>query len=284
MSVTYVHGYDRHEAVRLQDQASTLEDLLHGDTHYPEGSFVLEAGCGVGAQTVPLAQRSPGARFTAVDISAASLAAAERKAHTAGLSNVRFLQGEIEALPFEPGSFDHLFVCFVLEHLPAPVQALAALRRLVRPGGTVTVIEGDHGSTYFHPDSAGGPGCGRLPGRAAAQGRGQRPDRPAALSLLNEAGCTDIRVTPRMVYVDGSRPNLADGFTRRTFTAMIAGVREPAIAAGLSDPEGFDAGITALGRAAEPDGVFATRSSRLSRASRDQPSRADASLSLSSCR
>jgi hypothetical protein len=59
-----------------------------------------------------------------------------------------------------------------------------------------------------------------------------------------------------MVYVDGSRPNLADGFTRRTFTAMIAGVREPAIAAGLSDPERFDAGITALGRAAEPDGVF----------------------------
>jgi SAM-dependent methyltransferase len=226
MSVTYVHGYDRHEAVRLQDQASTLEDLLHGDTHYPEGSFVLEAGCGVGAQTVPLAQRSPGARFTAVDISAASLAAAERKAHTAGLSNVRFLQGEIEALPFEPGSFDHLFVCFVLEHLPAPVQALAALRRLVRPGGTVTVIEGDHGSTYFHPDSAAARAAvdcqvelQRRAGGNALIGRQLYP-------LLHEAGCTDIRVTPRWSMSTGAgRPG------RRVHAANLhghdRGVREP---------------------------------------------------------
>ena len=56
--------------------------------------------------------------------------------------------------PFHDGSFDHLFVCFVLEHLPEPADALARLAALVRPGGTVTVIEGDHGSAYFHPDSA----------------------------------------------------------------------------------------------------------------------------------
>jgi hypothetical protein len=37
---------------------------------------------------------------------------------------------------------------------------------------------------------------------------------------------------------------------------MIAGIREPAIAAGLTDPKRFDAGIAGLGRAAEPGGVF----------------------------
>jgi hypothetical protein len=48
----YVHGYDSRENRRLQDQADTLAELLHHDTAYPAGSVVLEAGCGVGAQTV----------------------------------------------------------------------------------------------------------------------------------------------------------------------------------------------------------------------------------------
>ncbi|MFG2542571.1 hypothetical protein ACGFOM_09085 [Streptomyces sp. NPDC048594] len=74
--------------------------------------------------------------------------------------------------------------------------------------------------------------------------------------LLHEAEWSDITVTPRVVYVDGSRPELADSFTRRTFTAMISGVREPAVAAGLIDPRTFDSGIAALRRTAEPDGVF----------------------------
>jgi tRNA G46 methylase TrmB len=67
VSAVYVHGYHPRENERLQDQAGTLVDLLHSDTSYPSGSVVLEAGCGVGAQTVTLAQRSPNARFVSVD-------------------------------------------------------------------------------------------------------------------------------------------------------------------------------------------------------------------------
>lgn len=59
-----------------------------------------------------------------------------------------------------------------------------------------------------------------------------------------------------MVYVDSSRPDLVDGFTRKTFTPMIEGVREPAIASGLSDAVAFDAGVEALHRTTEADGVF----------------------------
>jgi hypothetical protein len=65
-----------------------------------------------------------------------------------------------------------------------------------------------------------------------------------------------VRVSPRMVYVDSSRPDLVDGFTRKTFTAMIEGVRQFAIEAGLTDPEAFDAGVRHLRRTAEADGVF----------------------------
>ncbi|MGH7359521.1 MAG: SAM-dependent methyltransferase, partial [Candidatus Rokuibacteriota bacterium] len=70
----YVHGYSDREADRLVDQATTLTELLHHDTHYPAGAAVLEAGCGVGAQTVALASRSPGARILSIDVSVESLA------------------------------------------------------------------------------------------------------------------------------------------------------------------------------------------------------------------
>jgi hypothetical protein len=59
-----------------------------------------------------------------------------------------------------------------------------------------------------------------------------------------------------MVYVDSSRPELVDGFTRKTFTAMVAGVREAALAAGLTERERFDTGVRDLLRTTEPDGVF----------------------------
>ncbi|MFA7004784.1 MAG: class I SAM-dependent methyltransferase, partial [Verrucomicrobiia bacterium] len=153
MSKAYVHGYDPRENIRLQDQASTLAELLHSDTAFPAGSRVLEAGCGVGAQTVTLARNSPQAAITSVDISEVSLAEARRRVAEAGLSNVEFQRADIFNLPFAPGSFDHVFVCFVLEHLARPVEALHVLKNLIKDGGTITVIEGDHGSACFHPDS-----------------------------------------------------------------------------------------------------------------------------------
>ena len=256
MSETYVHGYDERAKIRLKDQADALVDLLHSDTSYPDGSRVLEAGCGVGAQTVTLAARSPGARFTSVDISADSLAEAKRRIDAAGLTNVEFQRGDVFHLPFEPDSFDHLFVCFLLEHLARPAEALIALQRLIKPGGTVTVIEGDHGSTYFHPDSAAAHRAiqcqvdlQRAAGGDANIGRRVYP-------LMVEAGVEGVQVSPRMVYVDSSRPHLVDAFTLKTFTAMIEGVRERALAAGLAGAEQFDAGIRDLRRTAEVDGVF----------------------------
>jgi len=153
MDGAYVHGYHQRENERLLDQAGTLAGLLHRGTRYPPGSSVLEAGCGVGAQTVMLARRSPAAQFTSVDISADSITQARGKTDRAGLTNVQFRQADIFALPFAPASFDHVFVCFVLKHLSEPVSALGRLGGLLRPGGTITVIEGDHGSAFFHPDS-----------------------------------------------------------------------------------------------------------------------------------
>jgi ubiquinone/menaquinone biosynthesis C-methylase UbiE len=94
MASAYVHGYDPRENLRLRDQASTLVELLHSDTVYPAGSSVLEAGCGVGAQTITLASNSP--------------------------------------------------------------KALRALKHVLKPGGTITVIEGAQSRlrTKYPSDSA----------------------------------------------------------------------------------------------------------------------------------
>lgn len=256
MQQPYVHGYHTRERERLQDQAATLVELLHADTVYPDGCRVLEAGCGVGAQTVTLARNSPGARFTSVDISERSLAEAQARVREAGAVNVEFRQADIFDAPFPPGTFDHVFICFVLEHLSRPVDALRGLKNVLANSGTITVIEGDHGSAYFHPDSEAARQAidcqvelQRRAGGNAMIGRQTYP-------LLRQAGYGSVRVSPRMVYADHSRPALVEGFTRKTFTAMIEGVRDDAIAAGLVAEHVFDQGIADLYRTMEPDGVF----------------------------
>jgi SAM-dependent methyltransferase len=159
-------------------------------------------------------------------------------------------------LPYKPDAFDHVFVCFVLEHLPHPVEALCALKKHLKPGGTITVVEGDHGSVYFHPDSE--------PARKAIQCQVELQRRAGGNAmigrklypLLRQAGFNPVRVSPRMVYVDSSKPELVDGFTKKTFTAMTEGVRESTIKAGIVEAHVFDQGIKDLYRTAEADGVF----------------------------
>jgi len=252
----YVHGYSARESERLADQAETLTDLLHNDTRYPEGSRVLEADCGIGAQTVILARNSPGAHITSLDISADSLQRAEERIRTEGITNVTFRQGDIFRLPFEPSSFDHIFFCFVLEHLADPRAALKNLRPLLKEGGTLTVIEGDHGSTFFHPDN---PGARRAVGclvELQNQAGGNALIGRQLYPLIAGAGYSCVRVSPRMVYVDNSRPELVEGFTKLTFTAMVEGVSDEVRSQGLMSPESWNQGIAALYRTAEPDGVF----------------------------
>jgi Methyltransferase domain len=159
-------------------------------------------------------------------------------------------------LPFNAESFDHFFVCFVLEHLRRPGEALAILRTLLVPGGTITVIEGDHGSAYFYPDSPAAQAAIECLVKLQGEAGGNALIGRQVYPLLVEAGFDAVRVSPRMVYVDSSRPDLVDGFTRKTFTAMIEGVRESAIAAGLIEPESFDAGVQGLHRTTQADGVF----------------------------
>jgi len=252
----YVHGYSVLEASRLCDQARTLTELLHHDTSYPPGSLVLEAGCGVGAQTVTLLRNSPGARFICVDVSDASLEEARKRVEGTGLEGASFQKADIFQLPFERMSFDHVFVCFVLEHLQDPEGALRELREMLKEGGTITVIEGDHGSAYFHPDSGPARRCIDCLVRLQAGSGGDSLIGRRLQPLLRSAGFKDVRVTPRMVYVDSSRPELVEGFTKKTFNAMVEGVREEAIKSGMISELEWDKGVADLHRTAGDGGTF----------------------------
>jgi len=256
MKKSYVHGYDQRENIRLQDQASTLVELLHSDTKYPAGSKVLEAGCGVGAQTVILAKNSPKSLITSIDISESSVNEARSKTAAAGLTNVHFEQADIFNLSYKPNSFDHIFVCFVLEHLPRPVEVLQTLRKYLKDGGTITVIEGDHGSAYFYPDSDEAHKAIQCQVELQKRAGGNAMIGRELYPLMHQAGFNSVRVSPRMVYVDSSKAELVDGFTKKTFTAMIEGVHEPAIKTGLIEQNIFEKGIKDLYRTAEQDGVF----------------------------
>ncbi|MFH0958684.1 MAG: methyltransferase domain-containing protein [Pseudomonadota bacterium] len=256
MKISYVHGYDPRENIRLQDQASTLVELLHSDTSYPRGSSVLEAGCGIGAQTVTLARNSPKAFITALDISEDSITEARKRVSDAGLTNVEFQQADIFNLHFSPEAFDHIFVCFVLEHLSRPLDALRSLKVILKPGGTITVIEGDHGSAFFYPDSPSAHKAIQCQVELQKRAGGNAMVGRELYPLLQQAGFRSIRVSPRMVYVDSSKPEFVEGFTKKTFTAMIEGVRESAVKTGMVDQRVFDEGIKDLYRTTEPDGVF----------------------------
>ena len=246
MTDDYVHGYSQRETKRLHDQAGSVRELFHHDTRYPAGSLILEAACGVGAQTVTLARNSPGAYFVSVDRSAVSLAEAACIVEDQRISTVAFSRADIFALPFGKDCFNHVWVCHVLEHLKQPAEALRRLSDVLEIGGSLTAIEGDHGSCYFHPETDEALEAWNCLIRVQASLGADSLIGRRLFPLLSDAGFRDVRVSPRMVYMDRSNPGLMDAFVNLTIIPMVMGVREQALEAGMMNQESWDKGIEDL--------------------------------------
>ena len=251
-----VHGYSGFETDRLNDQARSIAEFIHYDSVWEEGSVVLEVGCGVGAQTKILARQNPGCRFLAIDRSERSILAAKADRELKTLRNAEFVHLDAFGLERLGRPFDHVFVCFVLEHLNDPLQLLKLLYAYLPPGGTITVVEGDHGSAYFHPETeaavravAAQVGYQRENGGNANIGRQLQP-------LLVRSGFTEAKVSPRAIYVDDNNPTLKENFILKTFTAMIEGMKDPIVAAGVAKERTMVEGIRDLKRTNYPGGTF----------------------------
>jgi SAM-dependent methyltransferase len=252
----YVHGYTERESNRLEDQANCLKEIIHHDTIFPKNSIILEAGCGVGAQTQIVAPMNPDSKFISIDISEDSINKAKELIKQRNINNVEFQIGNIFNLNFPDEYFDHILICFVLEHLPNPNEALKSLKRVLKKGGTITLIEGDHGSAYFYPYSSFAQEVINVQVALQSKSGGNALIGRQLYPLLIESNFKNCIVSPRMVYIDSSKPVLVEGFIRNTFIAMIEGIKEKAINSFLIDEVSFDKGIKDLYRTSQADGVF----------------------------
>jgi SAM-dependent methyltransferase len=256
MKNKYVHGYSRAETKRLRDQAATLEPIIHPGTHYLCAEKVLEAGCGVGAQTVLLARRSPETRFTSVDISENSVAKASALIRQLRIKNVEFRIEDLNKLSFRDNTFHHIFVCFILEHLPNPQKALKELKRVLKKGGTITVIEGDHDSCFFTPSSREARHVWQCLVKSQELLGGDSLIGRRLYPVLRKAGFKDIKVKPCPVYADASLPQMVRGFTKETIIAMVKSAEKASFKFGLTDRKRWNAGIKALYKAAGKNGTL----------------------------
>jgi SAM-dependent methyltransferase/Tfp pilus assembly protein PilF len=106
------------------------------DAPEPAAPEILIAGSGTGQQPIEAARRFPAARVTAIDLSLASLAYAQRKAAELGVRNAEFAQADLLAFD-PPGRFDVIEACGVLHHLAQPMAGWERLLRLLKPGGVM---------------------------------------------------------------------------------------------------------------------------------------------------
>jgi ubiquinone/menaquinone biosynthesis C-methylase UbiE len=150
----YVHGYATPEQERLIEQAEHWRGrLIRDGTELAPGTRLLEVGCGVGAVLAVLGQEYPGLRLFGVDIEPQQLGFARRHLAGAGVE-ATLAQADALALPFDDGSFDHVWMMWFLEHLADPVAALREARRVLVPSGAVTVIEVDYSTCRASPSTA----------------------------------------------------------------------------------------------------------------------------------
>ena len=254
---SYVHGYSDREAQRLEDQAGSVKELVHHDTVFGPGTRVLEVACGVGAQTGTVADRNPGSSVVSFDVAMESLHRAARRVRAEHLTNVRLLAADLYALPFPREIFEHAFVSYVLEHMASPLQTLLAVKKALRPGGTLTVVEGDHGSCYFSPPNDAAQRAWNCLIEVQARLGGDSLIGRRLYPLLCAAGFDDVTVSPRMVYADHSHPDRMDRFVAKTIVPMVEGVRQQALAGELISQTEWDTGLAHLRRiATSPDGTF----------------------------
>ena len=234
-----------------------LENLLHDGTTYNDSEKVLEAGCGIGAQTRILAKRNKQAQFTSVDISDQSLQQARRTIEGENLTNVRFQKENILDLSFDDESFDHIFVCFVLEHLEKPDSALLELRRVLKTGGTITLIEGDHGSCFWTPkDRDSVEAWNTLINAQAELGHDSLIGR-RLYPLLAQAEFRIATVSPRYVYADFSNPILLDGVVNKIIVPMVQSSRDQILSNSWIDKDTWERGLEHLSNVGKiPEGTF----------------------------
>lgn len=150
----YTHGHQ--DAVLRAHRWRTADNsAAYLLPHLRSGQRLLDVGCGPGTLTVDLARRVAPGEVVGVDLAASVVAEATEHAARAGVGNVTFLEGDFREIGLPSGSFDVVHAHQVLQHLRAPVGAMAAMADLARPGGILAARDSDYPAFVWapaHPD------------------------------------------------------------------------------------------------------------------------------------
>ena len=120
---------------------SRVYPRLIAQAELADGQRVLEIGCGTGNVIIRAKRARPGIDAVGSDPDPQILARAQRKA--AGLSEITFEQGYAQRLPYADGEFDRVLSSMMLHHLDDDVKVAAAaeMHRVLRPGGTLHIVD-----------------------------------------------------------------------------------------------------------------------------------------------
>jgi ubiquinone/menaquinone biosynthesis C-methylase UbiE len=126
------------DALRAQllDQAAGLWALV---PLIPRGLRVADVGTGTGGMLPLLSEFADS--VVAVDISREMLRRARLRAKSIGLDNVEFVKADLHDLPLDDASVDAAFATLVLHHAPDPGAAIREVARILRPGGSLVVVD-----------------------------------------------------------------------------------------------------------------------------------------------
>lgn len=115
------------------------------DARLPRGSKILDVGCGPGETAAKLRHR--GYDVWGLDIAESMVRCARERCGAD-----RFQVGDIEAIPFQDGTFDCVVCLGVLEYLDADAVALSEIERVLKPGGRAVVSTPSASSPFYHMD------------------------------------------------------------------------------------------------------------------------------------
>jgi ubiquinone/menaquinone biosynthesis C-methylase UbiE len=136
--------------------ANMLSEYLDAMQIAPAAS-VLDLGCGTGLVARAIARHSGFTGSVAgIDLSPHLVAAAKRLAAEEGIgARIAFQHGDARQLPFADATFDAVVAHTLISHVPAPLAVLKEAARVLKPGSTLAVFDGDYASlTFDQPDEA----------------------------------------------------------------------------------------------------------------------------------
>jgi len=158
------------------------------------GMRVLDLACGPGFISCELARAAGPGQVTGVDLSPELLAAADHVRQTEQVQNVTFTAGSVYDLPLPEAQFDFVYARFLFQHLARPRQALDNIRRVLKPGGILCVLDIDDNWTSFAPGSEAFTGFIRQSGAGQKRRGGNRLIGSQLFGLLRRAGFRNVAV------------------------------------------------------------------------------------------